>query len=130
MAGGVILSHGVMVSIQASYLSILSSTAPCVVPHISHGYVDDRASGSSVGHNQSILVQCLAQFQLTTNLTTTCSNGTWSSVPKCIPAKCTELPAAPRNGMVVAPNLDHGMVGKFEVCLVLSFIIVTSVQEL
>ena len=28
--------------------------------------------------------------------------------------QCTELPAAPRNGMVVAPNLDHGMVGKFE----------------
>ena len=34
---------------------------------------------------------------------------------KCVPAKCTELPDAPRNGMVVAPNLDHGMVGKFEV---------------
>lgn len=30
------------------------------------------------------------------------------------PAKCTELPEAPRNGMVVAPKLDHGMVGKFE----------------
>ena len=94
------------------------SLAPCVVPHISHGYVDDRASGSSVGHNQSIAVQCLSQFQPTTNLTTLCNNGTWSSVPKCIPAKCTELPTAPRNGMVVAPNLDHGMVGKFEVSLV------------
>ena len=31
-----------------------------------------------------------------------------------IPAKCTELPEAPQNGMVVAPKLDHGMVGKFE----------------
>ena len=30
------------------------------------------------------------------------------------PAKCTELPEAPQNGMVVAPRLDHGMVGKFE----------------
>ena len=29
-------------------------------------------------------------------------------------AKCTELPEAPQNGMVVAPKLDHGMVGKFE----------------
>ena len=29
-------------------------------------------------------------------------------------AKCTELPEAPENGLVVAPNLDHGMVGKFE----------------
>ena len=83
------------------------------------------------GHNQSIAVQCLSQFQPTTNRTTICNNGTWSSVPKCIPAKCTELPDAPRNGMVrslfayvsntifslqvVAPKLDHGMVGKFEV---------------
>ena len=122
MEGGVILSPGVMVSSHVSHPppSILSllSLAPCVVPHISHGYVDDRASGSSVGHNQSIAVQCLSQFQPTTNLTTVCNNGTWSSVPKCIPAKCTELPTAPRNGMVVAPNLDHGMVGKFEVSLV------------
>jgi len=88
--------------------------APCVIPHISHGFVADRASGSSIGHNQSIAVQCLTQFQPTTNRTTICNNGTWSSVPKCIPAKCTELPDAPRNGMVVAPKLDHGMVGKFE----------------
>ena len=29
-------------------------------------------------------------------------------------AKCTELPEAPENGLVVAPNLEHGMVGKFE----------------
>ena len=43
------------------------------------------------------------------------SSSSWSSVAKCVPAKCTELPDAPRNGMVVAPNLDHGMVGKFEV---------------
>ena len=43
------------------------------------------------------------------------SSSSWSRVAKCVPAKCTELPDAPRNGMVVAPNLDHGMVGKFEV---------------
>ena len=59
-------------------------------------------------------VECLSQFQPTTNRSTVCQNGSWSSVPKCIPAKCTELPDPPRNGMVVAPNLDHGMVGRFE----------------
>lgn len=88
--------------------------APCVVPHISHGFVSDRASGSSVPHSQTIEVQCLSQFQKTMNTTSICKNGTWSSVPKCVPAKCTELPEAPQNGMVVAPRLDHGMVGKFE----------------
>ncbi len=30
--------------------------APCVVPYISHGYVSDWSSGSSVGHNQTIKV--------------------------------------------------------------------------
>ena len=67
------------------------------------------------GHNQSVIVSCVSQFQPSHNSSVVCNNGTWSTVPKCIPAKCTELPDAPRNGMVVAPNLDHGMVGKFEV---------------
>merc|ERR1712008_492259 len=88
--------------------------APCVVPHISHGFVADRASGSSVPHTQTIDVRCQSQFQKTHNSTPVCKNGTWSRIPKCIPAKCTELPEAPENGLVVAPNLDHGMVGKFE----------------
>ena len=59
-------------------------------------------------------ISCISQFQPNHNGSTVCNNGTWSSLPKCIPAKCTELPDAPRNGMVVAPNLEHGMVGKFE----------------
>ena len=82
-------------------------------------------------------VSCITQFQPSPGPGMVCNNGTWlpansssnssswsnysnsssswSSVAKCVPAKCTELPDAPRNGMVVAPNLDHGMVGKFEV---------------
>ena len=91
------------------------------------------------GHNQTVTVSCISQFQPSPSPSMVCSNGTWlpanssssnsswsnyssnnsssswSSVAKCVPAKCTELPDAPRNGMVVAPNLDHGMVGKFEV---------------
>ena len=69
-----------------------------------HGYREkgkcERIIAFFPGHNQSISVRCLSQFQPTTNLTTSCNNGTWSKVPKCIPAKCTELPDAPRNGMV------------------------------
>ena len=66
------------------------------------------------GHNQSLAVSCVSQFQPSHNGSTVCNNGTWNILPKCIPAKCRELPDAPRNGMVVAPNMDHGMVGKFE----------------
>ena len=100
---------------MAMYLTEL--VAPLLVRYLQGVQIILQLS-ISVGHNQSIAVQCLAQFQPTTNLTTICNNGTWSSLPKCIPAKCTELPNAPRNGMVVAPNLDHGMVGKFEVKIV------------
>ena len=69
----------------------------------------------AAGHNKSVEVRCVPQFQPSHNGSVVCHNGTWNIIPKCIPAKCTELPDAPRNGMVVAPNMDHGMVGKFEV---------------
>ena len=65
--------------------------APCVVPHISHGFVADRASGSSVPHTQTIDVRCLSQFQKTHNSTPVCKNGTWSRIPKCIPGIHTYL---------------------------------------
>ena len=61
--------------------------APCVVPHVSHGFVRDRASGASVPHSQTIDVQCLSQFQKTHNSTPVCKNGTWSRIPKCVPGK-------------------------------------------
>ena len=60
-------------------------------------------------------VRCVSQFQPSHNGSVVCRNGSWAALPNCVPAKCTELPDAPRNGMVVAPNLEHGMVGKFEV---------------
>ena len=58
---------------------------------------------------------CEAPFQPADNSSVVCTDGTWLKAPLCVPAKCTELPDAPRNGMVVAPNMEHGMVGKFEV---------------
>ena len=43
---------------------MIVSAAPCVVPYISHGFVLDRTSGSTVGHNLSITVRCTPQFQV------------------------------------------------------------------
>lgn len=34
-------------------------------------------------------------------------------MPKCEPARCKRLPKAPRNGMVIAPKIEHGMLAKF-----------------
>ena len=58
---------------------------------------------------------CEAPFQPADNSSLVCHDGAWLQPAHCVPAKCTELPDAPRNGMVVAPNMEHGMVGKFEV---------------
>ena len=96
--------------------------------------MDSLEVGARVGHDQGeqivmtclaswslhivcpvVTVTCEAPFQPADNSSVVCSDGTWLQPPRCVPAKCTELPDAPRNGMVVAPNMDHGMVGKFEV---------------
>ena len=75
-----------MSSFKSCYQQIeIYFTAPCIVPHISHGFVSDRASGSSVPHANTIDVRCLSQFQKTHNSTPVCKNGTWSRIPKCIP---------------------------------------------
>ena len=105
--------------------------ASCIVSDINNGRVDKLAVGARVGHDQGehnvmspwsvhivcpgVTVTCEAPFQPAANSSLVCSDGAWLQPPLCVPAKCTELPDAPRNGMVVAPNMEHGMVGKFEV---------------
>jgi len=34
----------------------------------------------------------------------TCDNGTWSTIPRCEPARCKALPAPPLDGMVVVSS--------------------------
>ena len=43
-----------------------------------------------------------------------CQNGTWSSVPNCVPARCKTIPAPPSNGMIVVADTNHGSVGLFQ----------------
>ena len=83
---GKFLSFSV-ISVTFKNCLLFKILAPCVVPHISHGFVADRASGSSVPHTQTIDVRCLSQFQKTHNSTPVCKNGTWSPIPKCIPGE-------------------------------------------
>ena len=42
-----------------------------------------------------------------------CQNGTWSQIPKCVPARCKTMPTPPQNGMIVAPSLNHGATGLY-----------------
>ncbi|CAG9821323.1 unnamed protein product [Phaedon cochleariae] len=94
--------------------------APCVVPHVTQGVVillgsNETAITSTVVQNGSELsVECDPNYEFLASLSqVTCNNGTWTFIPKCEPARCKLLPKAPRNGMVLAPKMEHGMKSRF-----------------
>ncbi|RWS31978.1 Sushi: von Willebrand factor type A: EGF and pentraxin domain-containing protein 1-like protein [Leptotrombidium deliense] len=89
--------------------------APCIVPDVEHGRVNGVGPGHKVIHGTFIDAQCKPQYELTFNHTRAmCSNGTWTYVPQCVPARCKKLPERPKNGLVIAPRTDHGMRALFQ----------------
>ena len=50
-----------------------------------------------------------------------CHNGTWTQIPRCVPARCKTMPTPPQNGMIVAPSLNHGASGLYH-CKVVSIV--------
>lgn len=107
--------------------------APCIVPTISQGHVipielitDDNTTTvttpaviTSVGkvkHGTALEVNCdqYYEFPISSLSPPTCNNGTWSTIPRCIPARCKNMPRAPKHGMVLAPKTEHGMKARFK----------------
>ncbi|KAG5681085.1 hypothetical protein PVAND_010551 [Polypedilum vanderplanki] len=108
--------------------------APCVVPSISQGIVvpievdipDTNATqatpigmgigSSKVRHGTILEVICDEhyEFPLTSLSPPTCNNGTWSTIPRCVPARCKTLPKAPKFAMVISPKTEHGMKARFK----------------
>lgn len=108
--------------------------APCIVPSISQGTVtpiepeiDVNATTTtappviitSVGkvkHGTSLEVTCNEhyEFPVSSLAPPTCNNGTWSVIPRCIPARCKNMPKPPKHGMVIAPKTEHGMKARFK----------------
>lgn len=95
--------------------------APCVVPSIEKGHVatgtdTNRMSNvSMVEHGESLAVVCHSDYEFVANKTpVVCWNGTWPVIPRCTPARCKQLPKAPKNGMVMAPKMEHGMRAVFQ----------------
>lgn len=107
--------------------------APCIVPTISQGHVipieliiDDNTTTvttptviTSVGkvkHGTALEVNCdqYYEFPVSSLSPPTCNNGTWSTIPRCIPARCKSMPRAPKHGMVLAPKTEHGMKARFK----------------
>ncbi|XP_022230588.2 uncharacterized protein LOC111079639 isoform X1 [Drosophila obscura] len=118
--------------------------APCVVPTISQGYVipieitvdengttivtpnvttttQSPAQSLGVGvekvkHGTALEVMCDENYEFPVSLLSppTCNNGTWSIIPRCIPARCKSMPRPPKHGMVMAPKTEHGMKARFK----------------
>ncbi|XP_054009771.1 uncharacterized protein LOC128893059 [Hylaeus anthracinus] len=96
--------------------------APCVVPQIEYGNItvasddnDHVNNATVVEHGERLLVSCVQNYEFAANSTPVlCQNGTWSIVPSCSPARCKQMPKAPKNGMAIAPKTDHGMKAVFK----------------
>ncbi|XP_056646422.1 sushi, von Willebrand factor type A, EGF and pentraxin domain-containing protein 1 isoform X6 [Diorhabda sublineata] len=95
--------------------------APCVVPHVTQGSViligknETALTSTVVQHGEALSVDCDPHYEFLASLSpVTCNNGTWTSMPKCDPARCKRLPSVPRNGMVIAPKMEHGMKARFK----------------
>lgn len=107
--------------------------APCVVPTISQGVVSPidtdvdlnatttlatvgLGSIAKVKHGTILEVFCddHYEFPISSLAPPTCNNGTWSVIPRCVPARCKIMPKPPKNGMVLAPKTEHGMKARFK----------------
>ncbi|KAI8119427.1 Locomotion-related protein Hikaru genki [Lucilia cuprina] len=121
--------------------SLPECLAPCVVPAISQGYVvpieiitDENgttiitpttttqstllqsANVEKVKHGTALDVKCDENYEFPVSLLSppTCHNGTWSIIPRCVPARCKSMPKPPKHGMVLAPKTEHGMKARFK----------------
>uniref|UniRef100_A0A336LXT8 CSON007528 protein n=1 Tax=Culicoides sonorensis TaxID=179676 RepID=A0A336LXT8_CULSO len=103
---------------------------PCVVPSVSQGTIvpieieNETSNHTTIGyslsskvrHGISLEVLCNENYEFprSSQLPPTCYNGTWSVIPKCVPAKCKTMPKAPKFGIVLAAKTEHGMRAVFK----------------
>ncbi|XP_015605333.1 uncharacterized protein LOC107272574 isoform X2 [Cephus cinctus] len=96
--------------------------APCVVPQIENGHIvvasrerDHINNVTVVEHGERLIVKCVQNYEFAANSTpVVCNNGTWTIIPTCSPARCKQMPKAPKQGIVIAPKTDHGMRAVFK----------------
>lgn len=79
-------------------------------------FLSTTALVEKVRHGTSLEVKCEQNYEFPVSLMSppTCHNGTWSIIPRCLPARCKSMPRPPKHGMVLAPKTDHGMRAKFK----------------
>ena len=76
--------------------------------------MEDLEVGDKVSHGQSVSINCTEDYEAVSYSPLTCSNGTWSSSPGCVPARCKQIPPPPSNGMIVVADTNHGARGLYQ----------------
>ena len=76
--------------------------------------MEDHAVGEKVGHGVSLAINCTADHEAVSWEPVTCNNGSWSSAPRCVPARCKQIPPPPTNGMIVVADTNHGSSGLYQ----------------
>ncbi|XP_065566642.1 sushi, von Willebrand factor type A, EGF and pentraxin domain-containing protein 1-like isoform X3 [Artemia franciscana] len=87
--------------------------ASCIVPAIENGRAMNHSIGAVLRHSEVLNIDCNPGYEQI-GLPPVCHNGTWTVVPRCIPARCKHFPPRPRNGIVIAPKTEHGMKALFK----------------
>ncbi|KAG8223021.1 hypothetical protein J437_LFUL001343, partial [Ladona fulva] len=117
--------HGRVILNGTAPPALASSTSPPPAPRKRSGYTVTVSMSTTtppsplpppvVQHGEVLTVVCEPRYELShNNSPITCNNGTWTYIPRCQPARCKYLPKAPRNGMVIAPKIEHGMKARFK----------------
>ncbi|KAJ8978205.1 hypothetical protein NQ317_014721 [Molorchus minor] len=111
--------------------------APCVVPHVSQGRVillsrnKTAPTSTVIQHGEALKVDCDRQYEISSQFVTTPAGAMYPNNRAQFDTseleqwhldflqnanqlgRCKILPKPPRNGMVLAPKMEHGMKARF-----------------
>uniref|UniRef100_A0A0B7AQJ8 Sushi domain-containing protein n=1 Tax=Arion vulgaris TaxID=1028688 RepID=A0A0B7AQJ8_9EUPU len=80
----------------------------CLVPSITNATITGGREGDWRDHHFTIEPKCLNGLVLNDSRPVTCENGTWTIIPRCVPAPCNLPPPQIENGHRVFFDLGHG----------------------
>ncbi|GFO25125.1 sushi, von Willebrand factor type a, egf and [Plakobranchus ocellatus] len=79
----------------------------CLVPGIEKGSITNGIEGVWVDDSTTVLPGCDNGLVLNDSRPMRCNNGTWTIIPRCVPAACNSPPPLLENGHRVFFRLSH-----------------------
>ncbi|XP_059177917.1 protein lev-9-like isoform X2 [Physella acuta] len=80
----------------------------CPLPSIESGSIPNVKEGMYVDHGLAVHPKCHNGLVLNDLQPVTCDNGTWTHIPKCVPAPCRDPPPPIENGHRTFFQQSHG----------------------